>query len=139
MINSNLSALLGSKRIKMSELARMAGINKNTVLNLYHNRSTRIEFEGLNKICKILECSPKDILYHTPDLDALHLAAGRFGTPIPSMDEVIQIGEDEFIDASGNKFDSGSIRLNEMAGGGLQRVSGSMFDSPKCGRKKKTN
>ena len=131
MINSNLSALLGSKRIKMSELARKAGINKNTVLNLYHNRSTRIEFEVLNKICNILECSPSDILHHTPDLDTLHLAAGKFGAPIPTMNEAIKIGEDEFIDASGNKFDGGAIRLNEMAGGDLQRVSASLFDDTK--------
>ena len=105
MINSNLSALLGSKRIKMSELARMAGINKNTVLNLYHNRSTRIEFEVLNKICNILECSPSDILQHTPDLDTPYLKAGRFGAPIPSMNEVVQIGDDEFI-GGGSMFDN---------------------------------
>ena len=67
MINSNLSEILGRKRIKMSELAKKAGINKNTVLKLYHNRSTRIEFEVLNKICNVLECTPNDILCHTPD------------------------------------------------------------------------
>ena len=130
MINSNLSVLLGSKRIKMSELARKAGINKNTVLNLYHNRSTRIEFEVLNKICNILECTPSDILQHTPDLDTPHLAAGKFGTPIPTRAEAIQIGDDEYIDTNGNKFSRAQILLNEHLGGGLERVSSSMFEDP---------
>jgi len=114
----------------MSEVARLAGINKNTVLNLYHGRSMRIEFEVLNKLCNILECTPSDILHHTPDLDTPHLAAGRFGAPIPSMDEVVKVGEDTYIDKHGNKFDGSSICVNEAMGGGFELVSGSMFDDP---------
>ena len=94
MIASNLSEILGRKRIKMSELAQKAGINKNTVLNLYHNRSTRIEFEVLNKICNVLECTPSDILQHTPDLTKPHLAAGQFGATIPTMDKALKNGDD---------------------------------------------
>ena len=71
MIDSKLSELLGRKRIKMSELARKAGINKNTVLNLYHGRSTRIEFEVLNKLCNVLGCTPSDILHYTPDVEGV--------------------------------------------------------------------
>ena len=67
MIQSNLSEMLGRKRMKMSELSQRAGLNKNTVLNLYHDRSTRIEFEVLNKICNALECTPNDILGYSPD------------------------------------------------------------------------
>lgn len=131
MITSKLSEILGRKRIKMSELAAKAGINKNTVLNLYHGRSTRIEFEVLNKICNILECSPSDILHHTPDLDKAFLDAGHFGATIPKMDEVIKIGEDVFVDANGNKFSKRTIALNEAMGGGLERVSATLFDDPK--------
>ena len=115
MIKCNLSEILGRKRIKMSELARLAGVNKNTVLNLYHDRSSRIEFEVLNKLCNILECTPSDILQHTPDT-----GQGHFGTPIPKMDETIKVGEDEFIDAHGNKFAGGTIRVNEFLGGRLE-------------------
>ena len=131
MIDSKLSEILGRKRIKMSELARKAGINKNTVLNLYHGRSTRIEFEVLNKLCNILECTPSDILHHTPDEDAPHLKEGRFGAPIPTMAEAIKVGEDEYIDANGNKFSKATIRINKHLGGGLERVSASLFDDPK--------
>ena len=137
MINSKLSEILGRKRIKMSELAQKAGINKNTVLNLYHDRSTRIEFEVLNKICNVLECTPSDILHHTPDIDTPYLEAGGFGAPIPTMEQVIKVGDDEYIDANGNKFDGAAIKLNQAFGGGLERVSGSLFDDPKGEKDKK--
>ena len=131
MIHSKLSEILGRKRIKMSELAQKAGLNKNTVLNLYHDRSTRIEFEVLNKLCNILECTPSDILHHESDLDAKRLADGHFGAPIPSPDNAIQIGDDEYIDENGNKFNIRTIRANEALGGGFEVVSASMFDNPK--------
>ncbi|MCL5290571.1 MAG: helix-turn-helix transcriptional regulator [Firmicutes bacterium] len=67
MIKNNLSIILGSKRMKMSELAEMAGLNKNTVLNLYHDKSTRIEFEVLNKLCAALDCQPGDLFEYVPD------------------------------------------------------------------------
>lgn len=69
MIKNNLSEILGKKRMKMSELAEMAGLNKNTVLNLYHEKSTRIEFQVLDKLCMALNCQPGDLLEYVPDVD----------------------------------------------------------------------
>ena len=109
MIESKLSEILGRKRIKMSELALKTGTTKNTVLNLYHNRTKRIEFDVLNKICNVLECTPNDILRHTPDLEKRHISDERFGAPIPSVNEALKIGDDEFIDVDGNKFDGSAI------------------------------
>lgn len=67
MIKNNLSEILGRKRLKMSEFAEIAGLNKNTVLNLYHEKSTRIEFEVLNKLCAALDCQPGDLLEYIPE------------------------------------------------------------------------
>ena len=47
MINIVLSKILGEKRIKMSELSELSGVNKNTILSLYHNRVKRVDFETL--------------------------------------------------------------------------------------------
>lgn len=69
MIKNNLSEILGRERIKMSELSAITGLNKNTVLNLYHEKSTRIEFQVLNKLCAALNCQPGDLLEYLPDLD----------------------------------------------------------------------
>jgi hypothetical protein len=63
-------------------------------------------------------------------MDTPHLAAGRFGAPIPSFKDVVKVGENEYIDKHGNKFSGDTIRMNEHYGGGMERVSASMFDDP---------
>ncbi len=65
-IKINLSRILGEKRIKMSELAEEAGLAKNTVLSLYHERAKGITFEVLDKICITLDCQPGDLLTRVP-------------------------------------------------------------------------
>lgn len=60
---------MGSKRINKAELARMAGLSYDTVLNLYNDINVGIEFDTLNKLCWALECTPNDILVYTPDED----------------------------------------------------------------------
>lgn len=67
MIQNNLSAVLGQRRIKQSELAASAGISKTTVLTLYNNRAKAVSFDVLNKICKALNCQVSDILYYKDD------------------------------------------------------------------------
>jgi len=61
-IKSNLSRILGERRIKITELADRAGISNNTVLALYHERAKGITFDVLEKICVALDCQPGDIL-----------------------------------------------------------------------------
>lgn len=54
------------------ELARRAGINKNTATDIVGGRATRIDFLTLAKLCFVLQCKPGDLL----DLeDQLSLAA----------------------------------------------------------------
>jgi len=67
MIKNNLSLLLGKKRLKMTDLAKKSGINKNTILNLYHERTTKIDFSIVDKLCRVLNCQPGDILIYIPD------------------------------------------------------------------------
>jgi len=67
VIKNNLSILLGQRRMKMSELAEKAGLNKNTILNLYHAKSTRIEFTVMEKLCAALNCQPGDIFEYVSD------------------------------------------------------------------------
>ncbi len=66
-IHSTLSAVLGSKRIKQSELAKMTGISKTTVNSFYNDKVTMVSYDVLNKICKALDCQVSDILTYVPD------------------------------------------------------------------------
>ncbi len=66
-IHSTLSSVLGSKRIKQSELAKMTGISKTTVNSFYNDKVTKVNYDILNKICKALDCQVSDILTYVPD------------------------------------------------------------------------
>ena len=62
MIKCHLSRIMGEKRIKIAELARETGLNRNTITLLYHDNAKRIDLDALEKICRYLECDISDIL-----------------------------------------------------------------------------
>ena len=71
MIRVLLSTRLGEIRMSQSELARKTGIRLPTIHELYHEFSTRISFENLDKICEVLDCEVSDILVRVPNSESL--------------------------------------------------------------------
>ncbi|MGD6739506.1 helix-turn-helix domain-containing protein [Photobacterium leiognathi subsp. mandapamensis] len=69
MIKCNLSAIMGAKRLKIADVVRDAGINRNTVTRLYHETNNRIDFDTLEKLCRYLNCEVGDLLEITDDED----------------------------------------------------------------------
>ena len=67
MIEITLNEVLGKKRMKMSELSELSGVNKNSILSLYHNRSRRIDLDVMEKLCKALDCDLAELLRYTKD------------------------------------------------------------------------
>ncbi|AGK99660.1 helix-turn-helix domain-containing protein [Desulfoscipio gibsoniae] len=67
MIKVHLSKILGAKRINMTEIAQQTGLSRNTVFLLYHEKTERMDFSTLNKLCAALNCQPGDLLEHIPD------------------------------------------------------------------------
>ena len=66
MIKNNLSRLLGERRMKMTELCSLTGLSKNTVFRLYHDKSTNLSLESVDKICAALNCNVQDIFEYIP-------------------------------------------------------------------------
>ncbi|PKG98610.1 XRE family transcriptional regulator [Paraglaciecola sp. MB-3u-78] len=62
MIKCSLSTLMGAKRLKISDVVRDTGINRSTVNRLFHETTSRIDFETLEILCKYLECDVSDFL-----------------------------------------------------------------------------
>ncbi|AYA63544.1 helix-turn-helix domain-containing protein [Alteromonas sp. RKMC-009] len=62
MIKCNLSALLGARKIKISDLVRDTGINRSTATRLYHETTSRIDFETLETLCRYLQCEIGELL-----------------------------------------------------------------------------
>ena len=67
MIKCNFSALLGAKKLKVTDVMRDTGINRSTLTRLYHETTTRIDFETLETLCKYLECDIGDFLEMVDD------------------------------------------------------------------------
>ncbi len=62
MIKCHLSTLMGAKRLKISDVVRESGINRNTINRLYHETNNRIDFDTLERLCLYLECDISDLL-----------------------------------------------------------------------------
>ena len=62
MIKCHLSALLGAKRLKISDAVRDTGINRSTLTRLYHENTGRIDFDTLETLCDYLDCEISDLL-----------------------------------------------------------------------------
>ena len=67
MIKCNLSAILGEKRIKVVELSRLTGINRGTLMRLYHEQAERVDLSIISILCEHLECKVEDLLEYVPD------------------------------------------------------------------------
>lgn len=62
MIKINLSRVMGEKRIKVSELSRMTGLNRIGLQKLYNEETSSISFETLEKVCIALDCEVSDLI-----------------------------------------------------------------------------
>lgn len=62
MIRVNLSKLLGERKMKQADLARITGIRPATINDLYHELAERISLEHLDLICEALQCELSDLL-----------------------------------------------------------------------------
>ena len=58
-----LSRLLDEKGISQNQMAKDTGISVTTLRNLNHNKTTRISFDILEKICIYLNCDVEDVLF----------------------------------------------------------------------------
>ncbi len=62
MIIVNLDVMLAKRKMSSQELAEKVGITQANLSILKTNKARAIRFSTLDKICKVLECKPGDIL-----------------------------------------------------------------------------
>ena len=62
MIIVNLDVIMAKRKISSNELAEKIGITPANLSVLKTNKGKAIRFSTLNKLCKVLECMPGDIL-----------------------------------------------------------------------------
>lgn len=58
-----LNQILEDKEISQNQLAKDTGISVETIRNFKNNKTSRISFEILEKICNYLDCSVEDVMF----------------------------------------------------------------------------
>ena len=69
MIIVNLDVMMAKRKISSIELAEKIGITPANLSVLKTNKGKAIRFSTLDKICKVLNCMPGDILEYQEEND----------------------------------------------------------------------
>lgn len=69
MINIRLNYVLLDKRMKLKDLAKATGLAVNNLSILKTNKARAIRFSTLNNLCKVLNCTPGDLLEYIPETE----------------------------------------------------------------------
>lgn len=67
MIKNHLSRILGERRMRQVDLARLTGIRPTTISELYNEVAERISLDHLDKICEALSCTLDELLEYIPN------------------------------------------------------------------------
>ena len=62
MIRCHLARLMGERKLKIVDVARETGLNRNTVTLLYKETAQRIDLEAIEKLCELFDCEVGDLL-----------------------------------------------------------------------------
>ena len=60
-VHCNLSTLMGKRRFSIQDVHTLTGLSRSTVSNLYNDKATRIDFDTLEKLCSLFECSANEL------------------------------------------------------------------------------
>lgn len=62
MIRCHLARLMGERKLKIVDVARETGLNRNTVTLLYKETAQRIDLDAIDKLCDLFECEISELL-----------------------------------------------------------------------------
>ena len=65
-IRVRLRELLEKRGMAQTELQHRSGLGYSTINALYHEKTERIEFATLEKLCEVLGCRVGDVIEHVP-------------------------------------------------------------------------
>lgn len=61
MIKCHLSRLMGERKLKISDVARETGLNRNTVTLLYQETATRVDLAAVEALCRLFDVGVGDL------------------------------------------------------------------------------
>ncbi len=67
MIKCRLSSLLGDRKMSVLALKRQTNLSYVTLANLYHEKTSGVTFETVERICRSLECSMGELFEYNEE------------------------------------------------------------------------
>lgn len=65
VIRCHLARLMGERKMKIMDVARETGLNRNTVTLLYKETAQRIDLYAIDKLCELFDCEVGELLEKT--------------------------------------------------------------------------
>lgn len=56
-----LSTLMGKYRYSIQDVHEKTGLSRNTISNLYNDKASRVDYETVEKLCKLFACSINEL------------------------------------------------------------------------------
>lgn len=66
----NIDVMLAKRKMSVTELSEKLDITMANVSILKNGKAKAVKLETLNKLCRILDCQPGDLLEYRPDEEA---------------------------------------------------------------------
>ncbi|MEE1079347.1 MAG: helix-turn-helix transcriptional regulator [Agathobacter sp.] len=63
----NIDVMLAKRKMSVTELSEKLDITMANVSILKNGKAKAIKLDTLNKLCKVLDCEPGDLLEYRPD------------------------------------------------------------------------
>lgn len=61
VIRCHLSRLMGEHKMKVMDVARETGLNRNTITLLYKETAQRVDLEAMDKLCDLFNCEVQEL------------------------------------------------------------------------------
>lgn len=66
-IGNNIKKLVDNQKVSISKFSRDADISYTSAFELYHNKTHRISFDVLDKLCEYFGVGPSELFPYTPE------------------------------------------------------------------------
>ena len=66
MIRCHLSTLMGRDKLRITDVARLTGLNRSTLTALYRETATRVDLPTIEKLCALFRCGVGDLFEVSP-------------------------------------------------------------------------
>lgn len=61
--------MMAKKKMNIQDVSNATGLSRKSISKLYHDVSTQITFDVLERLCDLFECEPGELLYIDDDED----------------------------------------------------------------------